>query len=239
MKKFFYGLVEAIFSIRHYIAIGVMRLIPAQPHPTPYTIFTWQIFFRDLKWRHIILGTIGVGCTMGLLNLFWDHMPLGQYSLLSSITTFVDFVVLKITGHKAQPILSYIIIAILVAGKAPRLFPGNVVGKGVPFWAMREEMVFRFGAERWNPVQKFRSALAFGLIHFDNIIYPLAACFAFLFSGLYLTAIYVHTYKKTGSTYLALKESAIVHAVHNIIAFIIVGCILTYFLAQVVVILLN
>lgn len=227
---------DVIFNIRYYLAMFVMLLMPRRPYTPPDMVYTWEIFFKTVRWRHVVLGVIGVASTIGMLNLFLRTMPFTQYTLFSSLAAGINYVIVKLTGHPAnESVMAYVVIAILVAGRgSPGIFPAKVMGKGIPAWAMLEEQAFRSGAENWNPIQKFFASLAFGFLHFNNIIYPIAACLAITVGGVYYTAIYTYTFRKTGNARLALRESAAVHTVHNIIAFTILGCIIVYFLSKIV-----
>lgn len=215
--------------------------MPLRPTPPPDMVFTWKIFFRYLKWRHLALTVIGLAGTIGMLEIFYNYIPFSRPSLFSLIIGTIDFVSFKLTGHFTnQSITAYIVIMILMqSGSTAALFPGRMIGKGVPAWAMKEEQAFRAGAENWSSAQKFFASLAFGLLHFNNIIYPLAACFAITLGGLYYIGIYMHMYKKTGSSQVALLESGTVHALHNLIALTVLGGWIIYSLAKLVITLIH
>ena len=85
--------------------------------------------------------------------------------------------------------------------------------------ALREELMFRAGAEDWSWRQRLTSNSIFGAVHLLNLYVPLAAVLTLAMGGWWFMSVYRSSYKKTRSRVTAVQESAAVHAAHNTLVF--------------------
>ena len=233
MKYFLLNVGEAILNIRYYVAKFSLLFLPTKAYPHPVTVFNWTIFKKNFRIRHALLAIFSVLIAIGGIILMETLIPFTEYSLLSGLSALVNGGFEKIAGKPAPDIIVFAInigIFLLLISNTKdmkNIIQGNVImSKGIPKWAMKEEIAFRSGSENWNPIQRLMASFSFGSLHMINIIYPIAAIFALTMCGLLFTAIYRYEYKRTESVTLALREAAMVHTTHNIIAFGLLAVVL-------------
>ncbi len=220
MKKILFAIADAVLSICYYVTMVAMLPMPDQVYPPPDMVFTWKLFRKNARWKHAALAFVGLSGVIGCTSALLANVPITRYTLIGTLTTALDFIGSKLTGREVEsaPFVWLVFLAVLIFGKKAPILTGRVMGKGLPLRAMAEEQTFRAGAEDWNIFQKVFASLAFGAIHFANIIYPLAVCVSLAMLGLFLIAIYMRELKRTGSVHAALIECATLHMAYNTLA---------------------
>lgn len=89
------------------------------------------------------------------------------------------------------------------------------------FWllmALREEMLFRAGAEKWSLRHQLQASIVFGAIHITNIWYSFAAGIALSLTGFGFMLVYLWAYRRYRNPLVATAYAAIVHALYNMVA---------------------
>lgn len=84
----------------------------------------------------------------------------------------------------------------------------------LPLFAYSEERLFRSGAEDWSTRRRAWKVLQFGMVH-AVIGIPLGAALALSIGGAYFMAVYLRSFRRHRSRYLALLESTRAHTVYN------------------------
>jgi hypothetical protein len=94
----------------------------------------------------------------------------------------------------------------------------------VPLLALREEQVFRLGAETWSWPKRVLLCVVFGMAH-AAIGIPIGVALALSFGGAYFMAVYLRAIRRGRSPQSASLESASAHTAYNwtIIALVIVA----------------
>lgn len=87
---------------------------------------------------------------------------------------------------------------------------------GLPLFVEREEEVFRLGAEQRTRRENARRAVTFGLVH-AIVGIPIGVALALSVGGFYFTWAYLRTWRRAGSTQLALLESIRCHLGYNLV----------------------
>lgn len=230
MKQLFSGFVDVLCNIGYYYSHLSYKIVPKSEYPVPAQNFGWSEFKEYLRPRHIWLGLLSVSIALSVvmwLIFTFDFMGVSMVGAIAAGFKKLIEATLGIPfGDLPTTVLSFGIFSLMLAlnnKSVMKEFRGEVTGRGISSWAMKEELAFRAGAENWTFFERFRSALGFGAIHYGNLFFPFAAVFGSMCGGILYTAIYVHYFNKTGSVDLALKESASVHTVHNLIAFTLLG----------------
>jgi hypothetical protein len=101
----------------------------------------------------------------------------------------------------------------------------------IPLLALREEQVFRRGAESWSWPKRAGLCLVFGLAH-AAIGIPLGVALALAIGGAYFMAVYLRAWRASGgSTVAACLASASAHTAYN---WSIVGLVVVALLADAV-----
>lgn len=101
--------------------------------------------------------------------------------------------------------------------------------------ALQEEQIFRSGSETWSWPQKVRASLLFGIIHVVNIWYSLAAGIALGITGFGFLLVHLWYYRKTKNQVIATAASATVHALYNMVVFVLLVIVLVVALATIII----
>lgn len=227
-------LVDILINPRYYTNILSLFFMPGRWYEPINITFNWRVFRAMVRWRHLGLGLLSVIMTLILANLLFQ-VPFLQTTLLSLYGGFIEEGFSLILGRQISLGASgYLGLGVLIwfigTKRIPAILPLHVRlhGSGLPAVSIFEEMVWRYGSEHRNTSQMLLSAISFGLIHFANLIYPLAVCVAIILNGVFCTIVYLKMYKRTRSALAATYESSIVHTVHNILAFAILFIWIAY-----------
>jgi hypothetical protein len=100
----------------------------------------------------------------------------------------------------------------------------------IPLFALREEQLFRQGAERWSMRRRALMALAFGLVH-AVVGIPIGVALALSIGGAYFQYVYVRRFRETGQQHEAVLESTRAHATYNGLIVVFVFIVLSLSLA--------
>lgn len=88
-------------------------------------------------------------------------------------------------------------------------------GRAISKYAMVEEQWFRMGSENWTVRQRIQSCVLFGLVHIQNLIYPVTSLIVVGLLGGVLMAVYLRVYRKTKDYQKATLASTKLYAAHN------------------------
>lgn len=233
MKALLSSVIDVVCNIGYYYSYICYKIVPKPNYEPPTQDFGWSEFKEYVSHRHIILGFASISIAISVvlaLVLNFDFMSVSMVGAICAlITSAVESTLGIAVGDLPSTILYFGVLSLMMALNNKSMikkFRGTVVGKGVSSWAMREELAFRAGAENWSLWERFRAAFGFGAIHFGNLFFPLAAIGSSTFAGIFYTSVYLYYYNRTGSVDTALKESASVHTVHNLIAFTLLAVVL-------------
>ncbi len=94
----------------------------------------------------------------------------------------------------------------------------RVFVRAIPSYAHWEERMFRRRSQHDGLGQRIRVCVLFGLVHFANIVYPLAVCIALIGAGGVFLASYLRAYRRTESERHAVLQSTALHSVYNVLA---------------------
>lgn len=185
---------------------------------------SWEEFRNSLRLWHILYGMLMFIVTFLSYKAFLI-LPFTQHSVITAIITPISYLINILTGFDLYLSLWLLMIYLLII--IPKRAP-TVIGNlehfipNLPSLALREEAIFRQDAENWTQLQRLKSNLSFGLIHFSMFIVPLGLCLSFFFSAAILMFIYLYRYKKTQDTKDALIQASIVHTAYNCILGLII-----------------
>jgi hypothetical protein len=84
----------------------------------------------------------------------------------------------------------------------------------LPLFALREEQMFRRGAEHWSWIRRVLMALAFGLVH-AIVGIPIGFALALSIGGGYFQLAYLRQFRRTGIQRDAVLESTRAHTAYN------------------------
>jgi hypothetical protein len=98
----------------------------------------------------------------------------------------------------------------------------------LPLFAMREEEMFRLGAERWSWPRRAYKAVQFGLVHVIIGI-PIGVALALSIGGAYFQYAYLREFRRSHLHTEALLESTRAHTAYNgvIIGFVLFAVVVT------------
>lgn len=159
---------------------------------------------RGLRWRHlwpvpfVLLGVLVLAAVLLQIPL----LDLGWWGLLGGVGNPV----IGSTDQTAGTWLEWLVPTVFLTLLVP----------AVPLMALREEEIFRRGAEGWSNARRVGRALLFGLAH-ALIGIPIGVALALSLGGLYFTAVYLRGYRRSGGSQRdACLESGRAHAAYNL-----------------------
>lgn len=175
-----------------------------QIHPTP------EAYAKAKSYRLLALGMVIVAiATLITLIVLFPWMSVSPASLILLLAKFIFG---EAWGGLAGGVMT---VGLMLFCTKYLHHQNSYRGKFLNGAAMFEEQWFRMGAENWSPGQRIRSCIVFGAVHIMNIIYPLAGLLVVGLMGAVFMAVYLHVFKKTGSTKHATIASAKLHATYN------------------------
>jgi len=162
----------------------------------------------------ILFGVVKLGNKVEVLKYSPLTLVVALFNLALPPSSQID---------NTQAFLVFVLLATLltVFGKGPLVIPAidARVYKILPYLALKEELMFRYGAEAWSWWGRLRSAICFGLMHLALPILPFSIAIALGVLGFYFTISYLWLERKTRNPLLAVRDVAIVHTTYNIIVF--------------------
>lgn len=111
-----------------------------------------------------------------------------------------------------------------LAWLVPAVFVALLV-VALPLLVLREERIFRAGAERRSPLANLWRGVVFGLAH-ALVGIPVGVALALSIGGWYFTAVYLRAWRRTGSPAAALAASARAHLAYNLTVLALVAAAL-------------
>ncbi len=150
---------------------------------------------------------------VGVLVATYHYLP---YWAAHSPVWIVGDVALALFGKVAGTVIGSGLYALCVHRVAASV--GRTEG-GLAGAALREEQMFREGAETWSWAARLRTALLFGGVHLVNLYVPLVAVPFLAGGGLWFMAVYLRAMRTTGDRAVAVTRAAAVHYAHNMTVF--------------------
>lgn len=199
--------------------------------PDPRAYFVWSeaahltVERNGSVWRYVPLAAILVAGSLGLLVTL-QKVPGLSYSVLSLLYLAFDSFLPTTAARVVTTVCGVAII--MSAGTYVAHTPTQTTLDSMPatrnwfynFWlrmAVREETIFRAGAETWTWPERVRASMAFGTIHIVNIWYSFAAGIAVSAVGFALMVVYLWAYRKSQNQIYATAISGMVHALFNMV----------------------
>lgn len=229
----------------------INRMMPSDPRPVfvPFAFAHASVFGLDGKRakrrlvKLYILAAVILAATLGIISLL-IQVPGLRFSILTLLITGLE---------QVMPTWAAIVITVVACGAAQialgSFYEYNSYQKELNtfrpasngfynFWlksAMYEEMIFRAGGHKWSWLDRARASAVFGFIHVFNMFYPFGAVVALMFTGFGLMLVYLWEYRRTGSEVEAVSLSAVVHALYNTLAVVLLAVVLIVALASVLI----
>jgi hypothetical protein len=168
---------------------------------------------RGIRWRHIwpvpIVWTAVLAVALTLLQV--PGLSWGWWSSLGGQGNPIIGGTDRATGTVFEWLIPLVFLTLLVPA--------------LPLFAMREEEIFRRGAQHWSNWKRLGKATVFGLVH-AVVGIPIAVALALTIGGLYFTRAYLRAWRPTLSEREALLESARAHTAYNacivVLAYVVV-----------------
>lgn len=181
---------------------------------------------RGSAWRFLPIAALMMACTVGLIILLLQ-VPILRPSAVGLLTQLFGLFLPQgwATGLAwAVGICTVIRLGPLVElSDFQRTLDKQPASKSNVYnaWlrlALREEVAFRAGCEKWTWLERVRASMVFGAIHIINIWYSFAAGVALSLTGFGFLLVYLWDYRRTQNQVSATAYSGTVHAVYNTLA---------------------
>ena len=229
--------VESELIHRRAVSGLLARFLAATMPPDPKPIFVFPLLAHMIVtqrnksvWRFLPLAMLLLSLTFATITQLYT-LPFMRYSVVSLLSKLFGMVLPGGWAVAAAWIVG--IVAVLMLGTfinhsrvQHELDQLNPTKFGVyNFWlrmALYEEMAFRAGSEKWNWFNRMRASLVFGIIHVTNIWYSFAAGIGLAVTGFAFLLVYQWSYHRTRSQVEATATAAVVHAVYNIAAIVVI-----------------
>lgn len=201
----------------------VSRWLPPLPAESHVIHPTKESLAGVKSYRLLSFGLLSAALT--LLLLLINLIPWMRYSPM----TLINHVSTSVFGERWGASVSIVIFMTILFYARPIKMRTYYRGK---FWdkaAMLEEQWFRMGAENWSRGQRVYATAMFGFVHIANLIYPIASILVVGLVGAVFLAVYLNTYKATGSTKRATLAAAKLHATYNrfAVVYLLVALVIT------------
>jgi hypothetical protein len=168
---------------------------------------------RGIRWRHVwpvpfVLAMV-LMAAMALLQV--PALDWGWWSALGGEGNPT----LGMTSETQGTPLEWIVPAVFLVLLAPAL----------PLLALREEEIFRQGAEGWSNTRRSGRCVLFGLAH-ALIGIPIGVALALSLGGAYFTLVYLRGFERGHTQRAACLESARAHTTYNLTIVLVVTALL-------------
>jgi hypothetical protein len=162
-----------------------------------------------IRVRHLWPVPLVLSAVVGMAALLLQVPPLrfGWWTALGGLGNPVT----GTTDQTAGTALEWIVPVVFLLLLLPAL----------PLFALREEELFRLGAEDWSTPRRVAKAVQFGLVHV-LIGIPIGVGLALSIGGAYFQWAYLRGFRATGSRRGALLESARAHTAYNAVVVVVV-----------------
>ena len=209
--------------------------IEQSAHDSQLEVFTWKIVVEGTKFAHLLCALFGVVLVLGINTTISTAVPVSNLSIASSITGLGNAVmqgVTQSTNDYTNALYLGVILGLVALRGSVSSLPGigaTELANQLPRFAMREELIFRAGSEKWTVFERLRACLSFGLVHLTMIIVPLSAAVAIAVFGGILTCVYLIVHARTKSWTIAVRHAAIIHTVYNAIVLFLLLMVLALY----------
>lgn len=181
---------------RHYLA-SVFFLV---------TYLSLYLVCQVVQVRDVpILFYSPLSITLELAEVSWQHLSHTTFTLGWILVSACYLVFKRFTRERREESSSPIT-------RASR-------GQRLNYAAVREEQWFREGSQNWTWSGRLKSCLAFGMVHQDNLFYPIVTILPLAVAGLSFMLIYLRVYHATHDQQKATLTSALYHRCYNRVAF--------------------
>lgn len=159
--------------------------------------------------KHYQLALASITTVVIVGTLLWWKLPILRYSAITASAELV----LVLSGRKYISTIYTIIATDIMLFLLWRTL--SKYRDPLRMAAMREEKMFRAGAENWNMRQRMMSNLVFGGVHLINLYVPLVGVISLATGGWWFMWCYRRAYRESSSRIYALEQSSAFHAAHN------------------------
>jgi hypothetical protein len=162
-----------------------------------------------VRWRHLWPVPFVLTAVIGGAALLLQIPPLrfGWWTALGGLGNPVTGTTDQTAGTALEWIVPVVFLLLLVPA--------------LPLFALREEELFRLGAEGWSGWRRLAKAVQFGLVH-AIIGIPIGVALALSIGGGYFQWAYLRGFRATGSPRGAVLESARAHTAYNAVVVVVV-----------------
>lgn len=173
------------------------------------------MLYKGIRWRHLWPVPIVVGLVLvaAWLLVQLPLLKLGWWSLLGGVGNPVFGVTDATAGTLWELIVPLVFVVLLIPA--------------LPLFVLREEEMFRLGAEAWSTPKRVWKALSFGLAH-ALVGIPVGVALALSIGGGWFTIAYLRGARRGGVAGAGLLESTRSHLAYNatIVALVLVALLL-------------
>jgi hypothetical protein len=169
-----------------------------------------QRIVRGIRWRHVLPVPVVLAAVLvtAMLLVQVPGLSWGWWSAIGGVGNPVTGGTEQAAGTALEWLLPLLFLALLLPS--------------LPLFALREEELFRLGAEHWSWPKRVGKAVGFGLAH-AIIGIPLGVALALSLGGAWFQACYLAEFRRTGSRGAAVLESARAHTAYNGVILAVVG----------------
>jgi hypothetical protein len=156
-----------------------------------------------IRWRHVwpVPFVLTAVLATALLLLQVPPLRFGWWTALGGLGNPVTGTTDETAGTTLEWLVPLLFIVLLIPA--------------LPLFALREEEIFRLGAEAWSTRRRVLKAVQFGLIH-ALIGIPIAVALALAVGGGYFQVAYLRGFRSSGGDRkAALYESTRAHTAYN------------------------
>lgn len=217
MKKALSGLA----GLLHKAVADVNRLMPAAEHTSEPIPLIKDVLTRRHRWIAAI--TAGLVYLSMLALVARGGASWFFYNPITTVGAILD----RLTGSVWPGLIAVHLVMILVFAFLFYLFgrkpdaTAKAAGHrdNMERFVLREEQIYREGAEHWTWLQRIRACLLFGLVHLLNLIVPYVAVVLLSIGGAVFMHEYLRVMRRTNSRPTALASSAALHHTYNLSIF--------------------
>jgi hypothetical protein len=170
---------------------------------------------RGIRWRHVwpVPFVLTVVILAAAVLLLVPPLRFGWWTALGGVGNPVTGATDQTTGTALEWLIPVVFLILLLPA--------------LPLFALREEELFRVGAEGWSAWHRTAKAIQFGLVH-ALIGIPVAVALALSIGGGYFQWTYLRAYRATGDRRAAVVESTRAHTAYNGVVVVLVLVLIAF-----------